>query len=167
MKKLLVVFAVVFVVAIAVLTSDRANALDAVPFQVTATVVASCDITADPLVFGNYDPLDAVDNDETTSIYVTCSNGAPWQLSLDIGIGSGASFAVRKMTHTDTVSLLNYSLYTEGGYGTVWQDAAPNWVTGVGTGLSQTQTVHGRIPALQTTAPTGDYADTITATVTY
>ena len=40
-------------------------------FDVTATIIASCTISAGDLAFGNYDPLSATPNDNTSTIAIT------------------------------------------------------------------------------------------------
>lgn len=75
---------------------------------VTAEVIASCTVSANPLAFGNYSLAQI---DQTTTLSVTCTNGTPYSISLDAGAGAGATTAVRKMTSgADT---LDYSLYKE------------------------------------------------------
>jgi spore coat protein U-like protein len=133
--------------------------------SVTADVVASCSITANDLAFGDYDPVSSTPLDMATTIEVTCTNGADYTVSLDEGLGSGASIAVRKMTAgSDT---LNYSLYRDAGRNDVWGETDNvNNVDGTGNGTLQSIDVFGRIPSGQT-APEGNYTDTITATVEY
>lgn len=43
-------------------------ATDTTTFQVTATVVASCNVSATDLAFGNYDPTAATDLDATSTV---------------------------------------------------------------------------------------------------
>lgn len=153
----------VFVVAIAVLTSDSSYAADVTDtFTVSATVIASCDVSAGDLAFGNYDPVTGAAVAGTSTINVTCSNGTGWTLKLDDG--SAGSFAPRTMLKV--ADALDYNLYTEVAHTNVWNDTTVVG-TGTGDGTAQAQTVYGLIAASQFTAPVGDYSDTITATVTY
>ena len=67
-------------------------------------------------------------------------------------------------------NLLNYVLYTDSNQTNVWGDGVGGTtatITGTGTGEAQTQTIYGSIPAGQTGAPAGSYADTVAVTVTY
>lgn len=132
---------------------------------VSATVVASCDVSSNDLAFGNYDPVVGSPNDAATSIDVTCTNGTAYVVSLDEGLGAGATVAARKMTAgADT---LTYSLYQNAGRTAVWgETAGVNTVAATGSGVTQSLNVYGRAPANQT-APAGVFADTITVTVTY
>ncbi len=129
---------------------------------VSATVLSFCAVVTLPLAFGNYS--NAVLN-ATTTITVTCTTGTTYNLGLDPGIGTGATVAARKMSLL--TNTLTYSLYSDSGHSVVWGNTiGTNTQTGTGTGLVQTFTVYGQIPASQAVAP-GAYVDTVTATVTY
>lgn len=135
--------------------------------SVSATVSANCSISTTPLDFGSIDTLSASAVDGTGGVSITCTNGSSWAASADVGSGSGATFASRRMSAgSDT---LNYTLYTDAGRTTVWGDGSGSTATvdDTGTGASQSITIYGRIPAGQTSVPAGDYADTVSVTVTY
>ncbi len=135
-------------------------------FQVTATVISVCTVSATDLAFGNYDASAGVPNDNTSTVSVTCSNGSPYTVALDAGTGTGATVAVRRMSNGGNT--LNYSMYTTAGRTTVWGDGTGGTSTqpGTGNGAGQNFTVYGRIPTGQFVTA-GNYADTVTATVTY
>lgn len=140
-------------------------ATDTDTFQVTATVVASCDVDAADLGFGNYDPVPSTPTDATTSMTVRCTNGTTYVIAMNAGTGSGATTAARKMTSGGNT--LTYSLYQNASHTSLWgQNSGVDTVAGTGSGALQTLTIYGRAPAQQT-APTGSYADTITVTLTY
>jgi len=132
---------------------------------VTATVVDSCNVVANDLDFGAYDPVSGSPADASTTLELTCTNGAAYVVSLDEGLGAGASIAARLMTNGgDTLS---YALYQDAGRTQVWGETnGVDNVAGAGTGVLQTLTVYGRAPTAQT-APAGSYADTVTVTVAY
>jgi spore coat protein U-like protein len=135
-------------------------------FAVTATVLKSCVLVGGvPLAFGTYTPGTA--KDATTTFTATCTTGTTYDLDLSVGSGSGATFATRRMSSgADT---LDYSLYTDAGRATLWGDGTSDGsVTAgsAGTGLPQTFTVYGRIPAAAA-ATIGVYTDTITVTATF
>ena len=137
-----------------------ATATSSIP--VSATVQATCVVSASSSAFGTYtgSALTA-----TTTISITCTNAAPYNVGLDAGTGTGASVTTRLMSLSS--STLAYSLYTNSGHSTVWGNTiSSNTVTGTGTGSAQTLTVYGQISANQ--YPTaGSYTDTVTVTVTY
>ncbi|MDR6502022.1 spore coat protein U-like protein [Burkholderia ambifaria] len=129
---------------------------------VTATVDATCQITATPLAFGAYA---GTQTDATSTLSVTCSNTTPYNVGLDAGLATGATVTSRAMTITGA-SLL-YSLFQDAGRTTNWGNTVgTDTVAGTGTGSAQTLTVYGRVAAGQFVTP-GAYTDTITATVTY
>ncbi len=130
--------------------------------SVTATVQATCTVSATTLAFGTYT---GVQLDGSSTLTTNCTNTTPYTLALNVGTGTGATVATRKMTAG--AQTLNYSLYQDSGRATVWgQTTGTDTVAGTGNGSAQPLTVYGRIPANQLPTP-GSYADTITATVTY
>lgn len=134
---------------------------------VNATVTANCTISTSALDFGNIDTLSATPVTGTGGFTVACTNGSGWTATASVGGGSGATFATRRMTFG--ANTLDYSLYTNSGYGTVWGDGTggSGTITGTGTGASQNITVYGRIPGSQTSVPVGGYSDTVSVTITY
>lgn len=133
--------------------------------SVSATVIASCNVAANPLAFGNYNPVTATPLDAATTISVTCTSGTGYEVSMNAGGGSGASVAARKMTSSG--NLLTYSLFRDSNRSNVWGvTTGSNVVTGTGSGASQSIDVYGRIPAQQA-SPAGSYTDTVSVTVTY
>jgi spore coat protein U-like protein len=134
-------------------------------FAVQATIAATCTInSASTLNFGTLGVL-ASNTDQTSTIQVACTNTTPYNIGLDAGTGSGATVAVRKLTSGGAT--VNYSLYSDAGRATVWGTTiGTDTVAATGSGAAQSYTVYGRIPAQTTPAP-GNYADTITVTVTY
>jgi len=150
----------------AVLTSGSARAgSDSANMSVTATVIASCDVSANTLAFGNYDPVSSTPLDASTTISVTCTNGSGYEVAMDAGQGSGATVGARKMA--SGANLLTYSIYRDSNRNNVWgATSGGNTVTGTGTGAAQCINVYGRIPVNQT-APIGNYTDTVVVTVSY
>jgi len=134
-------------------------------FAVQATVTATCTInSASTLNFGSVGVL-ASNEDQSSTIQVTCTNTTPYNIGLDAGVGTGATVAVRKLTSGGAT--INYSLYTSNAYSTVWGNTVgTDTQTGTGNGSAQSYTVFGRIPPQTSPAP-GSYTDTITVTVTY
>ncbi|HYN46804.1 MAG TPA: spore coat U domain-containing protein [Allosphingosinicella sp.] len=132
-----------------------------------ATVTANCTVSTSPIAFGNVDSTSASDVDAAGGLTITCTNGSGWTASADVGSGSGASYANRRMT--SGANLLNYNIYTTAARVTVWGDGTGSTATigGTGTGSAQAVTVYGRVPGGQTSVPIGSYADTVAVTVTY
>ena len=146
--------------------ASAANAAtDTDTMTVSATVVASCNVAANDLAFGNYDPVSGSPLSVATTVDVACTNGTAYVVSMDAGLGTGGTVAARKMTlASDT---LIYSLYRDAGHTNVWGETdGVDTVAGTGNGSAQTLNVYGLVPASQTT-PAGAYSDTVTVTVTY
>lgn len=139
-------------------------ATTATTMAISANVVAGCTIAAAPLAFGNYSG--AVIS-TTTTISPNCSNGTPYYIQIDVGAGSGASVATRKLTNGGGQTL-NYSLYTSTTYATAWGTTqGVDTVAGTGTGSTQTVNVYGRIPAGQSSAVGTGYTDTVNITLNF
>lgn len=156
------VYAVVFAFfSLAQPTASRAATATST-INVTATVLSFCTIAAQPLAFGNYSSALV---SATTSITVACTSGTPYDVGLDVGGGSGATVAARKMTYL--TSTLTYGLFSDSTHTAVWGPTiSTDTVHGTANGLSQVLTVYGQIPASQLVAP-GAYTDTVVATITY
>jgi spore coat protein U-like protein len=132
-------------------------------FNVTATVLKDCIVTATALPFGNY--TGAVVNASST-VTVTCTSGTTYTVGLNQGLTTGATVTTRQMGITQPAGGLNYSLLTTSYTGANWGNTSGSWVSGTGNGAAQALTVYGVLPAGQYVPP-GSYTDTITATVTY
>jgi spore coat protein U-like protein len=134
-------------------------------FTTQVTLAATCTInSASALNFGNQGILTA-NVDQTSTIQVTCTNTTPYNIGLDVGLGSGATVATRKMTSGGAT--VSYSLYTDTNRSTVWGNTVgTDTQAGTGNGTAQSFTVYGRVPPQTTPAP-GTYSDTVTVTVTY
>ncbi|MFN3465404.1 MAG: spore coat U domain-containing protein [Terricaulis sp.] len=135
-------------------------------FEVTATVLASCEVSASDLAFGNYDPVSAAHLDADTSLSVTCTNGTPYYVALSLGDGAGATMAQRRMTKSGDTATLNYVLYQDDQRSVLWGDTGADRLSGTGDGTPDTIDVYGRVP-MQQSAPAGAYTDTIIVTVSW
>jgi spore coat protein U-like protein len=139
---------------------------------VQAHVAANCAISTVTVDFGTYDPAvvnKAAAKDATGTVNVTCTSGASTTITLSEGdnknTGSSVSVPLRRMTD-DGTNFLSYFLYSENTRTTVWGDDAGSGLAHTGTGSQVALTVYGRITANQQ-VPTGDYTDTVVATVTF
>ncbi len=131
-------------------------------FNVTATVLKDCIVSATALPFGNY--TGAAVNASST-VTVTCTSGTTYTVGLNAGTTTSATVTTRQMGIT-VAGGLNYSLLTTSYTGANWGNTSGSWVSGTGTGAAQALTVYGVLPAAQYVPP-GSYTDTITATVIY
>jgi spore coat protein U-like protein len=134
------------------------------PFTVTATNVTVCSVSASNLNFGSAGVLVAAVN-ATSAITLTCTNAAPYTVSLDGGLSGATNPAQRKMTQAS--EQITYGLYQDSGRTQPWGDSVgTNTAAGTGSGLTQTFTVYGRVPAQNTPSP-GTYVDTVVVTLSY
>lgn len=139
---------------------------------VSADVVANCTITTAPLAFGDYDAIVANAStalDGTGTVTVTCTSGSAVTIALGQGAnadtGSTAAAPARRLLN-GTTNYLSYSLFSDTGRTIVWGGDATVDVETTGTGAADAKTVYGRVDAGQN-VPTGAYADTVVATVTF
>jgi spore coat protein U-like protein len=141
-----------------------ANPSGTAPFTVTATVVASCSVSATTLDFGSTGVLLAnVDSSNTLS--VMCSNTVPYSISLNGGLSGATEPTLRKMTRSSEA--VTYGLYQNAARSQPWgSTVGTNTASGTGSGFAQSFTVYGRVPPQATPNP-GTYTDTIIVTVAY
>jgi spore coat protein U-like protein len=137
---------------------------------VSASIAANCTISTSPVAFGAYDPITANKTtalNGTGSVTTTCTSGAAVTVTLGQGlnpIGDVNVAPVRQMA--SGANRLGYFLYSNTARTTAWGNTAPTGVADTGTGATSTLTVYGAITANQN-QPTGDYLDTVLATVTF
>lgn len=134
-------------------------------FQVQATVVNNCTISASALDFGAGSVLSGTTRAQG-SLSVQCVNNNAYQIRLNGGSVAG-DVAGRQMKRVGGSERLNYQLSASLD-GPVWGDGsgATAVVTGMGNGQVLALPVYGRVPA-QTSPSPGTYADTITATIVF
>jgi len=141
---------------------------------VQITITASCTINAATLDFGSNPgtSLLSANVDASTTVSVTCTNGAPYSIGMDNG--ANVSGSQRRMKN-GTTNFLNYNLYTDSGRTSAWTTAASNstcttansCALGTGTGSAQTVNIYGRVPTVATAPAAGVYTDTVVMTITY
>jgi spore coat protein U-like protein len=132
-------------------------------FAVSATVASTCTVSATALAFGTYSGTVI---DQTSSLSVTCSTGATYNIGLSAGTTAGATTAARLLSDGAS-GTLGYALFRDAGRTLNWGNTVnTDTLAGTGTGAAQAVSVYGRIAGGQT-ATAGTYTDTITVTVTY
>ena len=142
-------------------------------FNVNATVLANCLASASALNFGNYTPASGNVSSNTT-ISVRCTNKTPFTVALNQGSTTGGAFAQRLLTDASG-DTLQYNLYKDPGFTTIFGDGTQTTQTAAGTGTgmavasAQSITVYGSLldNATNQTQPAGSYSDLITVTVSY
>jgi len=133
-------------------------------FDVTANVPPTCRVTTNMLDFGNTGVLGSA-RDAATSLTPTCTNGTAYQVGLDGGLAGAANPTQRHMAKGGEFVI--YGLYRDAARTLPFGSTlGVDTLAATGSGLAQTVTIHGRVPAQATPSP-GLYADTIVATVVY
>jgi spore coat protein U-like protein len=122
---------------------------------------AECSLSVMNVSFGAYDTLSPFDSDITGSITVSCDEETTGEVSLSAGLGS---FTARRMQ--SGAQSLFYNLYLDATRLNIWGDGSPGTSLLSISSTGGTYTVYARIPARQT-VPVGEYADTITVTLTF
>jgi spore coat protein U-like protein len=135
------------------------------PAIAEAQLGLNCTISTTPVAFGDYNVLAAAPKTSTGSVTYQCTLGV--NIIVTLGRGSSAVFDPRTMRNGAEV--LNYNLYREAAFQSIWGD---------GTGGSQTYsavaavlfpvtvTAYGQIPAGQNVAA-GSYSDAVVATIIF
>ncbi len=133
-------------------------------FTVTATNATICSVSASTLNFGATGVLQS-SLDAASTIVITCTNSAPYTIALDGGLSGATNPTQRKMSQS--AEQIIYGLYQNATRTLPWGNSAGvNMAAGTGSGLAQTYTVYGRVPA-QTTPSPGTYSDTVVVTLSY
>lgn len=128
-------------------------------FEVSASPSRGCTVAATPLSF----PTTGVLSRPVTAqsaLTLTCTNQTAYAVRLDTGRNADAS-GVRRMRGASG-SFIAYGLFRDAALSSSWDGA----LQATGTGLAQSQAIHGRVPPQPTPAP-GLYSDTVVVTVTY
>ena len=136
------------------------------PFQVNASVSPHCTVTAGSMDFGDVSDRVATGATAAASLSVTCTENAPYAITLGPGLGPNVSDPQFRRMSNGTQTLA-YGLYQDPGGSRPWGwTLGLNDLSATGTGLSQTFTVHGLLHGGQE-AVIGEYTDSVVVTVHY
>lgn len=128
-------------------------------FVVSATVKRACRITATPIAITDlatpWDPTSGTRATASGTIGVRCTRGTPYTVNV------GGGVYARKMTHTNGVDKLNYSLYASDCSTTFSAISATSSSNAV-----ENHTVCAGIDPVQDPIQ-GDYSETVDATVQF
>jgi len=156
------------------LSFNAVAAIDTDSIAVSASVVSSCTITADPLAFGVYDPNSVVDVEINGAVTALCTLDTAGYITLGQGltaIGDVPGAPVRQMAGgAAAAGRLGYFLYSDPALATAWGNTGATGLNHVGTGEAVIIPVYGQIVAGQNViagAAGTAYADTVVATITF
>ncbi|MGA9855436.1 MAG: spore coat U domain-containing protein [Gammaproteobacteria bacterium] len=127
---------------------------------------ATCTVTANPIAFGNYNPLAAAPSNRTGRITAVCNGKGTLTVALNTGLSG--TYDPRVMISGTTSDELDYNLYTTAARVTIFGDGTAGTQTVSKNFKSNTVRirVYGQIPAMENIAP-GNYSDSITATIIF
>ncbi len=145
--------------------------------DVTASIDASCTISATPVAFGAYNPTAATAHYASGNVTIGCVKGSAPTVALSGGQNQGATTIERSMKHATSADLLAYSLFKPSATApnTVCANTeADAWGSDVAerfspSGVTLNGAVYhvcGKIAAGQDVSA-GAYSDVVTATVEF
>ena len=162
----------VAIAAVAIPMSTRASTATGT-MNVTASVAKNCAFTTGTLAFGAYDPVstnasagaDLKVTDSTSALSISCTKGTSATITLNNGTNTTGCSGTGPACLSDGTDLLNYGVYTDNSFGTLWTGATSVSYTSTAVGAPALK-VNGIIYKGQSVG-VGSYTDTITATATY
>jgi outer membrane usher protein len=163
LKKLFGAAALGAIMTVASAGEAQAQGTDTTTFNVTITIVESCDIhtgAATNVAFGNQ-TRSAGTADAAGALQVNCTLNTPYF----IGLNNGNNFAATTRRMASGANFVNYGLFKDATRATAWGNTGTDRLSGTGSGSAVSVPVYGRATSLN--APAGNYTDTITATITY
>jgi spore coat protein U-like protein len=161
-----------------VAVSAPAIAADTTTFNVKIIITKACTITAAAATdvdFGSALSTATTPSNAQGTITAQCSALTPYTIALNAGSNPGTANDVttRRMKNTNAAVTANnfvaYQLYQDAGHTTVWgATTGTNTVAATGTGLAVPYNVYGQAANISgNNAATGNYQDTVTATISY
>jgi spore coat protein U-like protein len=140
-------------------------AMLAAPAIAEAQLGLNCTISTTPVAFGDYNVLSPAPKTTTGTVTYQCTFAI--NIIVTLSRGSSSTFDPRTMRNGSEV--LNYNLYREATYQTIWGDGTGG--TQTYTALASvlfptTVTVFARLPAGQNVA-VGSYGDSVVATIIF
>lgn len=164
LKKLFGAAALGAILTVANAGDAQAQGTDTTTFNVTITIVESCDIhtgAATNVAFGSQ-TRSAGTADAAGTLQVNCSLNTAYNIALN----NGSNFAAGTRRMANGGVFVPYGLFKDAGRSTAWGNTVgTNTLAGSGTGSAVAVPVYGRATSLN--APAGTYTDTVTATITY
>lgn len=135
------------------------------PAIAEAQLGLNCSISTTPVAFGDYNVLAAAPKTTTGSVTVQCTLG----VSIVVTLSRGSSSVFTPRTMRNGAEVLEYNLYRDAAYQTVWGDgtgSTQSYSTLVTLLVPVTVTVYGHVPAGQNVAA-GSYGDSVVATIVF
>ena len=135
-----------------------------------ADTSAACNVSTNPIIFGNYDIFSPAPLDTSGAIIIQCDDKAAVKVDIAIGPSPGSgNFDPRTMLQTSGADSLSYNLYRDTNRSEIWGNGSGNtfiYRRNVNRKKPRVVTVYGRIPPLQNVSA-GSYTDTLTVTINW
>jgi spore coat protein U-like protein len=120
--------------------------------------------------FGVYNPFSMSSSQSLTQFEVTCPEGGDTNFTVTLDTGSSGQYMNRTLINSSFT--MNYNLYTDPGYGTIWGDGVTDGTASQSGTASDCvtgceYTVYGLAPANQISVGAGMYTDTVNVTLSF
>jgi len=127
----------------------------------------ACTVSSSSVVFGAYNVFTTSDTSSTGTITYQCGN-KDHDVQISLSTGSSGSYSNRTLKRGSEP--LNYNLYVDAAFATIWGDGTGGTDTYTNhnppNGADVNLTIYGRIIAQQDVS-VGSYADTIVVTINF
>ena len=133
-------------------------------FRVSVNPIASCTVSAAPLIFLIPVPTN-INVDSTSTITVKCPRNTAFTIDIDTGLYSNG--INRRVYNAGYNAYINYDVYKDPPRSAVWGTGGAKNVAGNSglTGIALL-TVYGRVASVKT-LKSGSYRDTLTVTISF
>ncbi len=135
---------------------------------VSVNVLNSCTVSATPMAFGSPTQIGGTAIDSTSTITLSCTTGAAYEVALNSGLNAvaGQRYMAGNAVPANTVP---YNIFSDSLRSAAWgSTSGTDTVSGTASsGAAFTLTAYGRIPASAASVPADSYNDTVTVTVTF
>ena len=129
--------------------------------QASPAFAANCNVSAQGLAFGGYDPFVATALDGVGTLNVICDASTAYSIALSPGAGT---YMNRQLNGIGAA--LAYNIYTDATRSVVWGDGSAGSAVISHESISANHSVYGRIAALQN-VPVGSYSDSVVVVVSF
>lgn len=130
--------------------------------------LALCTVSGPGISFSPYDVFLTAPDDTVGNLTISCNESPPPTVTVMLGASpNSGSFNPRQMAGPG--GFLNYNLYTDAGYSSIWGDGSNSTGTmsaKITKGRPITFKIYGRIPPLQDVSA-GQYSDTLIVTINW
>ena len=137
-----------------------ANNQNSANFNVKISIKESCNISTQNTSDLDFGIIERSSANTTTqgNFNITCTTGTPYNISLKSN---------RIMHRASSNDEITYTLYQDAAQKNIWGSDQNNTYSNIGSGVQQNIAVWGKVTGDQTNIPAGNYADTVTAVITY